>query len=139
MTRTPWFESPFLLGFERLQEMAERAASLGSDGYPPYNIEELGEGRLRVTLAVAGFELDDLNVELNDRHLVLTGEKRDESEDRAYLHRGIAARRFRRTFLLADGCDVEGATLEHGLLHVDVRVHAHEPEVTRIAIRSSGA
>ena len=139
MTRAPWFESPFLLGFDRLQELAERTASLGADGYPPYNIESVGEGRLRVTLAVAGFDPDELDVELDDRHLVLTGEKRDAGEDRSYLHRGIAARRFRRTFLLADGCEVEGAALENGLLHIDVRLRERASDVRRIAIRSNGA
>ena len=144
MARTPWFESPFLLGFERLQEMAERAAHVAADGYPPYNIETLSEDRLRVSVAVAGFEADDLAVELRDRHLVISGGRADgeasgADEPRAFLHRGIAARRFRRTFLLADGCEVDGASLENGLLHVDVRLARRAPEVKRIAIRANGA
>lgn len=138
MPRTSWVDSPFLLGFDRLQELAERAANGATDGYPPYNIETRGDGRLRVTLAVAGFAPEELTAELHDRQLVVSGEKAD-GEDRAFLHRGIAARRFRRSFLLADGFEVEGARLENGLLHIDVLRRERTPDVKRIAIQSVGA
>jgi HSP20 family molecular chaperone IbpA len=138
MARATWFDSPFLLGFDRLQELAERAAHLASDGYPPYNIETRGDDALRVTLAVAGFGPDELVVELDDRQLTVSGEKATNGAERSYLHRGIATRRFRRTFLLADGYDVEGAVLENGLLHVDLVRPERASAVKRIAIQSNG-
>jgi HSP20 family molecular chaperone IbpA len=139
MTRTSWFDSPFLVGFEQLRDLAERAANGEADGYPPYNIENRGDGLLRVTLAVAGFAPEELGAELHDRQLVLTGEKANGSEERSFLHRGIAARRFRRAFVLGDGYEVEGATLENGLLHIDVKRRERAPDVKRIAIQSIGA
>jgi HSP20 family molecular chaperone IbpA len=139
MTRASWFDSPFLLGFDRLQELAERASHLATDGYPPYNIEAPGEDALRVTLAVAGFEPDELVVELEDRQLTVSGEKATNGADRSYLHRGIATRRFRRTFLMADGYEVEGARLENGLLHIDLKRPERTRAVQRIEIRSNGA
>ncbi len=139
MTRATWFDSPFLLGFDRLQELAERAAHVASDGYPPYNIEDRGDDSLRVTLAVAGFEPDELAVELDDRELTVSGEKPTNGAERSYLHRGIATRRFRRTFLLADGYEVEGASLENGLLHVDLKRPERARAVRKIAIRTDGA
>ncbi len=135
MTRPSWFDSPFLLGFDRMQELAERAARTASDGYPPYNIEDRGEGRIRITLAVAGFAAEELAASVAGSQLVLRGEKSDAGE-RSFLHRGIAARRFQRTFVLADGYEVEGAQLENGLLHIDVR--RPEPAVSerKIEIKS---
>jgi HSP20 family molecular chaperone IbpA len=138
MTRATWFDSPFLLGFDRLQELAERAAHIASDGYPPYNIEATGKDSLRVTLAVAGFARDELVVELDDRQLTVSGEKPTNGAERAYLHRGIATRRFRRTFLLADGYEVVGALLENGLLHVDLKRPERQGAVQRIAIKANG-
>jgi len=139
MTRTTWFDSPFLLGFERLQEMAERAAHVGAEGYPPYNVEALDDRGLRVTLAVAGFGSDELSVELEGRQLTVAGEKTSNGAERSFLHRGIATRRFRRSFLLADGVDVEAARLENGLLQVDLRRPERTDDVKRIAIQSSDA
>lgn len=138
MTRPSWFDSPFLLGFDRMQEMAERAARAASDGYPPYNIEDRGEGRIRITLAVAGFAPEDLSAAVIGSQLVIRGDKPDGGE-RSFLHRGIAARRFQRTFVLADGYDVETAQLENGLLHIDVE--RPEPTVSerRIEIKNQGA
>ncbi len=124
-TRAVVFDSPFLLGFEHTRNLIERAAKSAAEGYPPYNVEQGEDGRLRITLAVAGFSPDQLHVTVEDRQLTIAG--RREGEERAYLHRGIAARGFQRTFILADGMEVEGATLEHGLLHVDVI--RPEPEV----------
>jgi HSP20 family molecular chaperone IbpA len=112
------FDSPFLLGFEHTRMLIERAAKAAAESYPPYNVEARDENCVRITLAVAGFAPDQLSVTLEDRQLTVTG-KRD-GDERTFLHRGIAARGFVRSFVLADGMEVEGATLEHGLLHVDV-------------------
>lgn len=135
MTRTAWFESPFLLGFERMQELAERVASAASDGYPPYNIEARGEHHLRITLAVAGFEPGDLTAEVDGAELVLSGARRGGDDARTYLHRGIAMRRFRHAFVLADGYEVEAARLENGLLHVDVARPQRTASVRQIPIQ----
>lgn len=139
MTRPMGFDSPFLLGFERFQELVERAAHVAAEGYPPYNVEALEDGSLRVTLAVAGFGPGDLSVELDERQLTVAGDKSGNGADRAYLHRGIATRRFRRAFLLADGYEVAGARLENGLLHIDISRPQRQREVRRIEIRSGGA
>lgn len=119
MNRTVYFNSPFLLGFERLEQLLERTAKTGGDGYPPYNIEQNGEDRLRITLAVAGFSRDELSVTVEDRQLVIRG-KQSENGDRNFLHRGIAARQFQRAFVLAEGIEVTGAGLENGLLSIDL-------------------
>ena len=111
---------PYLLGFDQLERMAERAAK-GSEGYPPYNIEHLAPDGFRITLAVAGFGEDDLTVTTEDRQLVIRGRLAEPSEDRVYLHRGIAARAFQRSFVLADGVEVVSAQIENGLLHVDLK------------------
>jgi HSP20 family molecular chaperone IbpA len=139
MNRSILFDSPFLLGFEHTRTLVERAAKAAGESYPPYNVEDLGEGNLRITLAVAGFSPDQLEVTVEDRQLVVTG-KRDagaRSED-AFLHRGIAARGFIRSFVLADGMVVEGATLEHGLLHIDLARPEPETRVQKIPIRAVG-
>jgi HSP20 family molecular chaperone IbpA len=118
MNRTVVFNSPFLLGFERLEQLLERTAKSG-EGYPPYNIEQFGDDALRITLAVAGFSRDELNVTVEDRQLFIRGKQID-SPDRNFLHRGIAARQFQRSFLLAEGIEVTGALLENGLLSIDL-------------------
>ena len=135
-TRAIVFDSPFLLGFEHTRSLIERAAKSASEGYPPYNVEEHADGLVRITLAVAGFAPDQLQVTVEGRQLVVAG--RREGEDRAYLHRGIAARGFQRTFILADGMEVEGAAVEHGLLHVDVVRPEPETRVRTVPIRSGG-
>lgn len=139
MSRTLWFESPLLLGFERLHQLAERAAQAGTDGYPPYNVEAVSEDALRVTLAVAGFDTDELTIEVDDRQLAVEGEKSGEIAERSFLHRGIATRRFRRAFYLADGFEVVGASLENGLLHIDVKRPDRSKGIRRIAISANGA
>ncbi len=139
MTRAMGFDSPFLLGFERFQALVERAAHVAAEAYPPYNVEAFEDGALRVTLAVAGFEPDELTVEIDDRQLTVAGDKSGAGAERAYLHRGIATRRFRRAFLLADGCEVAGARLENGLLHIEISRPERTRDVRRIAIQSSGA
>jgi len=140
MTRTILFDSPFLLGFEHTRVLAERAAKAAAESYPPYNVEDRGEGALRITLAVAGFSPDQLHVTVEDRQLVVAGRRDDgpAKPDDAYLHRGIAARGFVRSFVLADGMEVEGALLEHGLLHIDLVRPEPEKLVRRIPIRTAG-
>ena len=119
MNRNTTFNSPFLLGFEHLERLLERTAKSAGDAYPPYNIEDAGEDRLRIVLAVAGFSRDELNVTVEDNQLVIRG-KQNESADRTFLHRGIAARQFQRAFVLAEGIEVTGAELENGLLAIDL-------------------
>jgi HSP20 family molecular chaperone IbpA len=130
MNRSIFFDSPFLLGFEHTRNLVERAAKAAGEGYPPYNVEDVGEGAVRITLAVAGFSPDQLSVTLEDNHLSVAGRRDGEAPggEKAFLHRGIAARGFIRNFVLADGMEVEGAVLEHGLLHIDVT----RPEPARL-------
>jgi HSP20 family molecular chaperone IbpA len=138
MNRSILFDSPFLLGFEHTRALVERAAKAAAESYPPYNVEDRGEGGIRITLAVAGFAPDQLEVTVEDRQLVVAG-KRDGGgkAEEAFLHRGIAARGFIRTFVLADGMEVEGATLEHGLLHIDLARPEPEKRIVRVPIRSA--
>jgi len=142
MTRTIVFDSPFLLGFERTRALIERAAKAAAESYPPYNVEDAGDGRIRISLAVAGFSPDQLSITVEDNQLVVAGRREDESRpaegERAFLHRGIAARGFVRSFVLAEGMEVEGAVLEHGLLHIDLLQREPEKLVKRIPIRSAG-
>ncbi len=140
MNRSIVFDSPYLLGFEHTRALIERAAKAAAESYPPYNVEDRGEGDLRITLAVAGFSPDQLQVSIEGRQLTVTG-KRDGGNGRpeeAYLHRGIAARGFIRSFVLADGMEVEGAILEHGLLHIDLARPEPERLVRQIPIRTAG-
>ncbi len=123
MSRVPTLSSPFLLGFDEIERALDRVAK-AADGYPPYNIERLARDngspeRLRITLAVAGFTRDELDVTVEERQLVIRGRQQDD-RTRHYLHRGIAARQFQRTFVLADGMDVLGADLRNGLLSIDL-------------------
>jgi HSP20 family molecular chaperone IbpA len=131
MSRVPSLSSPFLLGFDEIERALDRVAK-ASDGYPPYNIERLprdedGPERLRITLAVAGFARDQLDVTVEESQLVIRGKQQDD-KSRQYLHRGIAARQFQRTFVLADGMEVLGADLRNGLLSVDLA----RPEAQRV-------
>jgi len=128
------FTSPLFLGFDHLEQMLERASKASSDGYPPYNIEQTGPTGLRITLAVAGFTMDDLQITQEDNQLVIRGRQTDDSQDRVFLHRGIAARQFQRAFVLAEGIDVKGAWLESGLLHIDLARPQPEPRVKTIQI-----
>jgi HSP20 family molecular chaperone IbpA len=138
MNRTLLFDSPFLLGFDHTRALIERAAKAAGEGYPPYNVEELGDGRVRITLAVAGFSAAQLDVTLEDNQLNIAGKREGGEAERAYLHRGIAARGFIRSFILADGMEVEGASLEHGLLHIDLFRPEPEKKVKHIPIRTAG-
>ena len=119
MTRISLFNSPFLLGFDQLERALDRVAKASADGYPPYNIEQVDDNTLRITLAVAGFGREDLSVTVDDSQLTIRGKQSDGGE-RVYLHRGIAARQFQRSFVLAEGIEVVGAELSNGLLHVDL-------------------
>ncbi len=135
MTRVSLFSSPFVLGFEPFEKAIDRISKAAADGYPPYNVEERGEGRFRITIAVAGFAMSDLAVQMEGNQLLIRG-KQSEQEERVYLHRGIAARQFQRSFVLAEGIEVTGATLESGLLHVDLERPKVEPEIRSIAIKA---
>ena len=132
MARVSLLSSPLLLGFEELERTLDRMSKASTDGYPPYNIERLGDDDLRITLAVAGFTDADLDISVQDNQLVIRGKIVDDTE-RVYLHRGIAARQFQRSFLLADGIEVSNASLEHGLLHIGL--HRPRPASTSRRIR----
>ena len=120
MTKMTLGTHPYLLGFDQLERLAERAAK-GAEGYPPYNIEHRAPDGFRITLAVAGFAEDDLSLTIEDRQLVIRGRQAEGADERVFLHRGIAARAFQRSFVLAEGIEVENAALENGLLHIDLR------------------
>ena len=120
-TRTVLFDSPFLLGFDQTRALIDRAAKAAAESYPPYNVEQLGDNAVRISLAVAGFSPDDLAITIEGRQLTIAGKREGASPDQAFLHRGIAARGFVWSFVLADGLEVETAALEHGLLHVDLK------------------
>lgn len=120
MTKISLGAHPYLLGFDQIERLAERAAK-GAEGYPPYNIEHIAPDGFRITLAVAGFAEPDLSVTTEDRQLVIRGRMAEPDGDRVFLHRGIAARAFQRSFVLADGVEVEAASIENGLLHVDLK------------------
>ena len=137
MSRPSLFGSPLFLGFDHLEQMLDRVQK-NTDGYPPYNIEQTGDTRLRITLAVAGFSMDDLQITQEDNQLVIRGRQKEDTEGRVFLHRGIAARQFQRAFVLAEGIEVEGAWLDNGLLHVDLRRPLPEARVKTIKIATRG-
>jgi len=134
MTKVTFASHPYLLGFEQLDRLVERTAKAGSDGYPPCNIAQTADGAYRITLAVAGFGRDDLEITLEANQLTVRGGQSDEAEGRVYLHRGIAARQFQRSFVLADGVEVTGAGLENGLLNIELRRNPPEEVVRTIPI-----
>lgn len=139
MSRMPAFNSPLLLGFDHLDRLLDHVSKASAEGYPPYNIEQIGDNRLRITLAVAGFALDDLGVSLEDNQLVIRGRKRDDEAGRIFLHRGIAARQFQRSFVIAEGIEVIGASLDNGLLNIDLQRPVPQPEVRTIKIFKGSA
>jgi len=142
MNRVLTLDSPYLLGFEHTRLLIERAAKAAAETYPPYNVEETGESRVRISLAVAGFTPDQLLVTVEGDQLTVAGRKDQdvgsEAGERAYLHRGIAARGFLRTFVMAGGMEVQGALLEHGLLHVDLARPDPAERIKQIPIRTAG-
>lgn len=137
MTKLTLGSHPFLLGFDQLERLVERTAKADANGYPPYNIEQYGENAYRITLAVAGFAEDDLAITLEDRQLVIRGKQSDAGAERVFLHRGIASRQFQRSFVLAEGVEVAGASMEHGLLHIDLKRAVPESVVQTIRINAA--
>lgn len=137
MTRLSVFNSPLLLGFDHFERVLDRISKTSAEGYPPYNIEQVGDDGLRITLAVAGFSMDDLQVSIEDNQLIIRGRQSEDDAGRVFLHRGIAARQFQRSFVLAEGIEVKGATLDNGLLHIDLM--RPQPEVRVRSIRIQGA
>jgi HSP20 family molecular chaperone IbpA len=136
MPRLSLFNSPLLLGFDQLERALDQVSKGTAEGYPPYNVEQLGDSALRITLAVAGFTMDDLAVELEGNQLVVRGRQAEEKE-KVYLHRGIAARQFQRSFMLADGIEVTAAWLENGLLNIDLARRSPDLTVRKVAIGKS--
>ena len=134
MSRLSLFNSPLLLGFDQFERALDRVNKAASDGYPPYNVEQTGENSLRITLAVAGFAMDDLTVQIEDNQLVVRGKQTDD-KDRVYLHRGIAARQFQRSFVLADGIEVASAALDNGLLNIELVRRVLEGKVRTVEIK----
>jgi HSP20 family molecular chaperone IbpA len=138
MARLSLFNSPLLLGFDHFERALDRVSKVSSDGYPPYNIEQVSENALRITLAVAGFAMSELSLTVEDNQLVVRGKQSDD-ENRVFLHRGIAARQFQRSFVLAEGIEVRGAWLDNGLLHVDLTRPEPETRVRTIEIKDGAA
>jgi HSP20 family molecular chaperone IbpA len=138
MTKPTLGTHPFLLGFEQLERLVEHTAKTGNDGYPPYNIEQTSGTSYRISLAVAGFCEADLSITVENRQLVVRGRQADEDDGRVFLHRGIARRQFQRSFVLADGVKVRGASMASGLLHIDLQRSEPETVLQRIEITSGG-
>jgi HSP20 family molecular chaperone IbpA len=138
VTRVSVFNSPLLLGFDHFERVLDRVSKNQAEGYPPYNIEQTSEIGLRITLAVAGFAESDLSVAVEDNQLVIRGKRQNDDCERIYLHRGIASRQFQRAFVLAEGIEISGASLENGLLHVDLERPIPETKVRHIPIDAKG-
>jgi HSP20 family molecular chaperone IbpA len=140
MTRLSLFNHPLLLGFDHFERTLDRIGKVSAEGYPPYNIEQTSENGLRITLAVAGFAIDDLTVQIEDNQLTIRGKQAEPQAERVFLHHGIAARQFQRSFVLAEGIDVVGAELDKGLLHIDLLRPPAQSKVRKIEIgRVAGA
>ncbi len=137
MSRMSVFNSPFLLGFEQFERTIDRISKLSTESYPPYNIEQISSNLLRITIAVAGFEKKDLEINLEGNQLQIKGFKKEENNERIFLHRGIATRQFQRNFVLAEGIEVEGASMENGLLSVDLSQPINSEESKKIEIKDS--
>lgn len=137
-TRLSVFDSPLLLGFDHFEKTIDRMRKSASEAYPPYNIEQVGENGLRISLAVAGFTMDDLDIEVEKNQLNVRGRQQDDAE-KVYLHRGIAARQFQRSYVLADGIEVLGAFLDNGLLHIDMKRVEPESTARKIPIATNAA
>lgn len=133
--RLSLFDSPLFLGFDHFEKTFDRLRKTAQEGYPPYNIEHMGDNALRITLAVAGFAMEDLDIEVENNQLIIRGRQREE-EGRNFIHRGIAARQFQRAFVLADGIEVQTAFLDHGLLHIDLIRIVPEVQARKIAINT---
>tara|TARA_Y100000034_G_C6894581_1_gene412184 strand:+ start:1145 stop:1669 length:525 start_codon:yes stop_codon:yes gene_type:complete len=136
-TRLSLFDSPLFLGFDHFEQTFDRLKKSANEGYPPYNIEQISEQGLRITLAVAGFSMDDLDVQVENNQLTIRGRISEEQDDRTYIHRGIATRQFQRSFVLADGIEVRNASLDKGLLHIDMERVIPQSSARKIDIKSS--
>lgn len=134
MSRVSFTSQPFLLGFDELDRLVERTLKSGADNYPPFNIEQRGEDAWRITLAIAGFGAADLAITVEQQELIVRGRRTEDEEGRVFLHRGIAARPFERRFVLEEHVEVEAASLEHGLLHIDLVRRKPEAVVRNIRI-----
>ncbi len=132
--RISLFDSPLFLGFDQFERTLDRIKKTANEGYPPYNIKQIGEDGLRITLAVAGFTMADLDVETEQNNLTIRGKQSDEDDGRVYLYRGIAARQFQKTFILADGIEILGAIMDNGLLHIDMKRIVPESNARKIQI-----
>ena len=131
------FNSPFLLGFDQFERTIDRISKLSSDSYPPYNIEQISQNSLRITVAVAGFKKNELDVSLEGNQLQIRGNKKDDERDRIFIHRGIATRQFQRNFVLADGIEVNEASMEDGLLFVDLTQPINNDQSVKIEIKDT--
>lgn len=134
MSRFTGFSSPLLLGFDHFEQMLDRISKSSAEGYPPYNIEQIGENGIRITLAVAGFDESDLDVTVESNQLIIRGRNSQDDEERIFLHRGIASRQFQRAFVLAEGIEVKSAEMTNGLLHVDLERPVPETRVRSVPI-----
>ena len=137
MNRMSIFNSPFLLGFDQFERTIDRISKLSSDSYPPYNIEQISKNSLRITVAVAGFKKDELDVSLEGNQLQIRGNKKDDERERIFIHRGIATRQFQRNFVLADGIEVKEASMDDGLLFVDLTQPINNDQSVKIEIKDT--
>mgnify|MGYP001384383315 CR=1 FL=1 len=128
------FNSPLLLGFENFERLLDRASKASAEGYPPYNIEQTGDNGLRITLAVAGFSMEDLSITMEDNELVIRGRQTEDASERNFIYRGIAARQFQRSYILAEEIEVIGAHLDNGLLHITLERILPKPDIRTIKI-----
>lgn len=135
MPRMPAFNSPFLLGFDQLEQLLDNVSKNAGEGYPPYNIEQLDPATIRISIAVAGFGRADLAISLENNQLIIQGKQIEDTTETTYLYRGIAARQFVRKFVLADGMEVKDAHMENGLLHVDLERPVPQEISRQIKIR----
>ena len=134
MAKLTFGAHPLLLGFDQIDRLLERTEKSTNDGYPPYNIEQYSNNVIRISIAVAGFSEDDISVTVEDQQLVIKGKQPPDERERVFLHRGIAARQFQRSFVLAEGMEVKSASLDRGLLHVDLERRVEEPRVRQVEI-----
>ena len=137
MNRMSIFNSPFLLGFDEFERTIDRISKLSTDSYPPYNIEQISQNSLRITVAVAGFKKDELDVSLEGIQLQIRGNKKDDERDRFFIHRGIATRQFQRNFVLADGIEVKDASMDDGLLFIDLTQPINNDQSVKIEIKDT--
>lgn len=137
MNRMSIFNSPFLLGFDQFERTIDRISKLSSDTYPPYNIEQISQNSLRITVAVAGFKKNELDISLEGNQLQIRGNKKEDERERIFIHRGIATRQFQRNFVLADGIEVKEASMDDGLLFVDLTQPINNDQSVKIEIKDT--